>query len=355
MVETILKKALDGQRIDSEEALQLFATHDILLLGNVASRIAWKKKKPRVVTYIVDRNINYTNICVTDCAFCAFYRKERDEDAYVLPFETIAEKIEETQRLGGNQILLQGGHNIQLKIDYFEDLFRKIKERFGIHLHALSPPEIVHTSRISKISIDETLDRLRAAGLDSIPGGGAEILVDKVRGKISPLKCSSDEWLEVMDKAHRKGIPTTATMMFGHVETHADRVEHLMRIREQQDRTGGFTAFIPWPYQPGNTELSLDAGIDASISGLDYLKTVAISRIVLDNIDNLQSSWVTQGPKVGQVALYYGANDMGSTMLEENVVRAAGTIHCLNEEDIRRLITDGGFTPQRRNMRYDPV
>ncbi|GJL79468.1 MAG: cyclic dehypoxanthine futalosine synthase [Nitrospinaceae bacterium] len=355
MVEAILKKALDGERIDGKEALELFSTHDNLLLGNVASRLARKKSQDRIITYIVDRNINYTNICVTDCAFCAFYRKEQDEDAYVLPFETIAAKIEETMALGGRQILLQGGHNIHLRIDYFEDLFRRIKEKYDIHLHALSPPEIVHTSKISKLSIDETIKRLHAAGLDSIPGGGAEILVDRVRGKTSPLKCSTDEWLDVMGKAHGMGIPTTATMMFGHVETLEDRVEHLLRVREQQDKTAGFTAFIPWPFQPGNTELSLDMGIKSAVSGLDYLKTLAVSRIVLDNFDNIQSSWVTQGPKIGQVALYYGANDMGSTMLEENVVRAAGTVHCLNESDIRRLIADGGFTPQKRNMRYEFV
>ena len=354
-VEVILKKALDGERIPPEDAVKLFQMTDALLLGNVASRIARRKQKERIITYIVDRNINYTNICVTDCAFCAFYRKERDEDAYVHPFAVIAEKIEETLALGGNQILLQGGHNIDLRIDYFEDLFRKIKERFDIHLHALSPSEIIHTAKISKLTIDETLNRLHAAGLDSIPGGGAEILVDSVRRRISPKKCSTDEWLDVMDRAHRMGIPTTATMMFGHVETVEDRVEHLRRLREQQDKTGGFTAFIPWPFQPGRTELSIDMGINGQVTGLDYLTTLAISRIFLDNFDNLQSSWVTQGPKIGQMALYYGANDMGSTMLEENVVRAAGTVHCMNEEDIRRVITDGGFTPRRRNMRYEYV
>ena len=355
MTEAILKKAVEGERISSGEAVELFRSTDTLLLGNVASRIARRKQKNRVVTYIVDRNINYTNICVTDCTFCAFYRKERDEDAYLHPFKTIAEKIGETVALGGNQILLQGGHNTDLRIDYFEDLFRRIKERFDIHLHALSPPEIVHTARISRLTIDEILGRLSAAGLDSIPGGGAEILVDRVRRKISPHKCSTNEWLDVMDQAHRMDIPTTATMMFGHVESIEDRVEHLYRIREQQDKSGGFTAFIPWPFQPGRTELSIDLGISGQVTGLDYLKTLAISRIFLDNFDNLQSSWVTQGAKVGQVALYYGANDMGSTMMEENVVRAAGTVHCLNEEDIRRIIIDGGFIPQRRNMRYEFV
>jgi len=355
MTNKILEKALDGERISPEEAVRLFETTDMLLLGNIASRISRKKLKERVVTYIVDRNINYTNICITDCAFCAFYRKEDDEEAYVHPFETIAGKIEETIALGGRQILLQGGHNINLKIDYFEDLFRRIKERFGIHLHALSPPEIVHTAKISKLAIVDTLRRLNDAGLDSIPGGGAEILVDRVRQKISPHKCSTREWLDVMDCAHSMNIPTTATMMFGHVETVEDRVEHLRRIRDQQDKTMGFTAFIPWPFQPGRTELGLDHDISSQVTGLDYLKTLAISRIFLDNFDNLQSSWVTQGPKVGQMALYYGANDMGSTMLEENVVRAAGTVHCLNEEDIRRIITDSGFKPQRRNMRYERV
>ena len=351
----ILERALSGERISTEEAVCLFQTADILLLGNVASRISRKTIEKRVITYIVDRNINYTNICVTDCAFCAFYRKESDEDAYVHPFEVIAKKIEEIISLGGNQILLQGGHNIDLRIDYFEDLFQRIKKQFDIHIHALSPPEIVHTAKISKLTINETLHRLRNAGLDSIPGGGAEILVDHVRHKISPHKCSANEWLDVMDRAHIMGIPTTATMMFGHVETVEDRVEHLRRIREQQDKTGGFTAFIPWPFQPGRTELSIDLGISSQVTGLDYLKTLAISRIFLDNFDNLQSSWVTQGPKIGQMALYYGANDMGSTMLEENVVRAAGTVHCLNEEDIRRIIIDSGFTPQRRNMRYKLV
>ena len=355
MTEKILEKALNSERISPEEAVRLFETTDMLLLGNIASRISRKKLKERVVTYIVDRNINYTNICITDCAFCAFYRKEDDEEAYVHPFETIARKIEETIALGGRQILLQGGHNINLKIDYFEDLFRRIKERFDIHLHALSPPEIVHTAKISKLAIVDTLKRLNDAGLDSIPGGGAEILVDRVRQKISPHKCSTREWLDVMDCAHGMNIPTTATMMFGHVETVEDRVEHLRCIRDQQDKTMGFTAFIPWPFQPGRTELGLDHDISSQVTGLDYLKTLAISRIFLDNFDNLQSSWVTQGPKVGQMALYYGANDMGSTMLEENVVRAAGTVHCLNEEDIRRIITDSGFKPQRRNMRYERV
>lgn len=352
-VENILEKTLNGGRISGDEALRLFEVTDMTLLGNVASRLVRKKCPEKIVTYIIDRNINYTNICVTNCAFCAFYRKERDSDAYVLPFETIAQKIEETIALGGRQILLQGGHHLDLHIDYFEDLFRKIKDRFDVHLHALSPPEIVHITKISKISLSETLTRLQQAGLDSIPGGGAEILVDRVRRKISPAKCSADQWLEVMDNAHRMGIPTTATMMFGHVENLAERVEHLLRLREQQDKTGRFTAFIPWPFQAGNTELGMEC--KTQTSGMDYLRTLAISRIVLDNFDNIQSSWVTQGPKIGQMALYYGANDMGSTMIEENVVRAAGTSFAMNEEDLCHLITDSGHQPQRRNMRYQYV
>lgn len=353
MIEPILEKALAGQRISNDDALALFATTDILLLGNVASRLARKKVPGKTITYIVDRNINYTNVCVTDCSFCAFYRKETDSDSYVLPYETIAQKIEETVSAGGNQILLQGGHHQNLKIDYFEDLFKKIKQQFGIHLHALSPSEIIHISRISKLSLSETLTRLKTAGLDSIPGGGAEILVDRVRNIISQKKCNSDEWLQVMEQAHGMGLPTTATMMFGHVETLEERIEHLERLRNLQDKTQGFTAFIAWGFQPGNTQLQGDSGITTAVTGFEYLKTLAISRIFLDNFNNLQSSWVTQGPKIGQVSLYYGANDMGSTMMEENVVASAGTVYSLDEEEIKRLITDGGFTPQRRNMQYD--
>ncbi len=351
-VDSILSKALDGNRITAREAVVLFSSTNITLLGNVASRLAKKKYKDNKITYIIDRNINYTNICVTDCSFCAFYRKKEDLDSYVHPFEVLAKKIEETIALGGNQILLQGGHNVELKIDYFEDLFKKIKERFDIRLHALSPPEIVHTSKISKISISETLKRLHKAGLDSIPGGGAEILVDRVRQKISPAKCTTEEWLCVMGEAHQLGIPTTATMMFGHVESLEERVEHLIKLREQQDKTRGFTAFIAWSLQPGNNPLGRQLS-GAKATGLEYLKTLAISRIVLDNFDNIQSSWVTQGPKIGQMSLYYGANDMGSVMIEENVVKEAGANFRMNEEEIRRLIEDGGFIPQRRNMQYN--
>ena len=356
MIESILQKALEGRRIDGAEAVQLFACTDMTLLGNAATRLARMRRETddNVVTYIIDRNINYTNVCVTDCGFCAFYRHEGHDEAYVLPFETIAQKIEEMMARGGRQILMQGGHHKDLRIEYFEDLFRKIKDRFDIHLHALSPPEIVHTTKISKIPLKETLERLIAAGLDSIPGGGGEILVDRVRKIISPKNCTTGQWLEVMDQAHRLGLPTTATMMYGHVETPEERVAHLLRIRDQQDKTGGFTAFIPWPFQPGQTPLARNFQPPPN-TGLDYLRTLAISRIVLDNIDNIQSSWVTQGPKIGQMALYYGANDMGSVMMEENVVSAAGTVYDLDEKEIRRLITDSGHTPRKRNMRYEFV
>jgi cyclic dehypoxanthinyl futalosine synthase len=350
----ILQKALDGKRIAADEALALYSMRDTTLLGNVADQLARRKNKSGKITYIVDRNINHTNVCVTDCSFCAFYRKEGDFDAYTLPYETIAEKIRELIASGGRQILMQGGHHPGLKIEYYENLFRRIKQDFDIHLHVLSPSEILHISRVSRVDLAETLARLNAAGLDSIPGGGAEILVDRVRRQISPGKCSAEQWLAVMDHAHRLGIPTTATMMYGHVETPEDRIEHLLLLRRQQDKTGGFTAFILWPFQPGMTLLTRQIGRPLN-SGFDYLKNLAISRIVLDNFDNIQSSWVTQGEKIGQMALYYGANDMGSTMFEENVVAAAGTVHSLNEEDIRRLIVDAGRIPQRRNMRYECV
>ena len=354
--DSILQKALDGERLDAAEARALYDCGDLNLLGNVATRLHRQRtgSDGKTVTYIVDRNVNYTNVCVTDCSFCAFYRKEGDAEAYVHSFETIGEKIAEVAAQGGRQILMQGGHNADLKIDFYEDLFRYIKERFDIHLHALSPPEIVHLGKLSKLPLKETLTRLKNAGLDSIPGGGAEILVDRVRTAISPKKCTTDQWLEVMGTAHELGLPTTATMMFGHVESLEERVEHLMRLRDQQDKTGGFTAFICWPFQPGQTPLAQEIGPKRT-TGWEYLKTLAIGRIVLDNIDNHQSSWVTMGPKVGQMALFFGANDMGSTMFEENVVSAAGTTYNLNEKEIRRLIEDGGFTPQRRNMRYEFV
>jgi cyclic dehypoxanthinyl futalosine synthase len=301
------------------------------------------------VSYIVDRNINYTNVCNAFCSFCAFYRAPNHEAGYVLATEEIERKIRETYDLGGNQILLQGGHNPKLEIDYYEELFRRLKTTFpDLWLHALSPPEIVHIYKSSRLPLDETLQRLRAAGLDSIPGGGAEILVDRVRRQLAKNKCSADEWLEVMEAAHRQGMRSTATMMFGHVETLEDRVEHLDRLRQVQDRTSGFTAFIGWTYQAENTDLG-----GSEVTSAEYLRTLALSRIFLDNFDNVQASWVTQGPKMGAASLAFGVNDMGSTMIEENVVSAAGTAHAMNEPQIVHAIRDAGFVPKRRDMTYE--
>jgi cyclic dehypoxanthinyl futalosine synthase len=348
-LDAIERKVLDGQRIMPDEALALMEHADIVTLGAMADLIRRDLHTDGVVTYIIDRNINYTNFCNAFCNFCAFYRPPNHDEGYVLPFETIESKIRETYDLGGNQILLQGGHNPKLKIDYYEDLFRRLRGSFpDLWLHALSPPEIVHIRKVSRLSLPETLQRLREAGLSSIPGGGAEILVDEVRDRLAKNKCSSAEWLEVMEEAHHQGLHSTATMMFGHVETRADRVEHLRKIRELQDRTGGFTAFICWTFQPENTELG---GEEATTA--EYLRTLAVSRIFLDNIRNLQASWVTQGPKMGGASLAFGCNDMGSTMLEENVVSAAGTVHAMHEPEIVAAIRDAGFTPMRRNMEYE--
>jgi cyclic dehypoxanthinyl futalosine synthase len=306
-----------------------------------------------IVTYIIDRNVNYTNICDAYCTFCAFYRKPgstAEDGAYTHPHEVIGEKIRETIALGGNQILIQGGHNPDLGIEYYESLFRYIKENFGIHIHGLSPPEIDHISRVSGIGYREVLERLRAAGLGTLPGGGAEILVDRVRNRVAKLKVSADGWLDVMRIWHEMGGRSTATMMFGHVETFDDRVEHLRRLRDLQDETGGFTAFIPWIFQSENTRLHVPMTTAA-----DYLKTVAIARIFLDNFANLQSSWVTMGPKIGQVALRYGCNDFGSIMIEENVVSAAGAHYEMVEADMTRVIRDAGFVPARRNVLYELI
>ena len=320
------------------------------MLGQLADAIRARKHPERIVTYIIDRNVNYTNVCVARCAFCAFYRPVGSPEGYVLGFDELFRKIDETIAVGGVQLLLQGGHNPDLPIEWYEDLFRAIKQRYPeFRLHALSPPEVIHLSRLSQQPVPAVIDRLIAAGLDSIPGGGAEILVDRVRKLLHCYgKASADEWLDVMRQAHRKGLRTTATMMYGTVETDEERLEHLLRLRALQDETGGFTAFITWSYQPDHTEL---AGSEAT--GLDYLRTLAIARIVLDNFDNLQASWVTQGGKVGQLSLAYGANDMGSVMIEENVVRAAGASYCMDEVEIVRNIEDAGFAAKRRNMHYE--
>jgi cyclic dehypoxanthinyl futalosine synthase len=336
--------------VSAAEALDLYRSAPTAVLGRLADDIRQRKHPDGIVTYIIDRNVNYTNICVAKCNFCAFYREVGSPEGYVLGFDELFRKIDETIAVGGVQLLLQGGHNPDLPLSWYEDLFRAVKERYpAFKLHALSPPEVIHLSRLSQLPVPAIVDRLIAAGLDSIPGGGAEILVDRVRKLLHCYgKATSDEWLDVMRHAHRAGLRTTATMMYGTVETDVERIEHMMRLRDLQDETGGFTAFITWSYQPDHTEL---AGAEAT--GVDYLRTLAISRIVLDNFDNLQASWVTQGGKVGQLSLAYGANDMGSVMIEENVVRAAGASYCMDELEIVRNIEDAGFQPKRRSMHYD--
>jgi cyclic dehypoxanthinyl futalosine synthase len=339
-----------GGRVTAAEALFLYREAPTWWLGRVADRIRRRKHPERVVTYIIDRNVNYTNVCVARCNFCAFYRPVGHGEGYVLGFDEIFRKIDETIALGGGQLLLQGGHNPDLPLAWYEDLFRAVKAKYpAFKLHALSPPEVIHISRTSKLDIPEVIRRLIAAGLDSIPGGGAEMLVDRVRRLLNCYaKASSDEWLDVMRHAHRAGLRTTATMMYGTVETDEERIEHLMRLRSLQDETGGFTAFITWSYQPEHTERG---GTEAT--GLEYLRTLAIARIVLDNFDNLQASWVTQGGKVGQLSLAFGANDMGSVMIEENVVRAAGAAYCMDEVEIVRNVEDAGFAAKRRSMHYE--
>jgi cyclic dehypoxanthinyl futalosine synthase len=350
MVEQLAAKVRAGERVTADEALELYRDAPTALLGQLAGAVRARKHPGGVVTYIIDRNVNYTNVCVARCNFCAFYRPVGSPEGYVLGFDELFRKIDETIAVGGVQLLLQGGHNPDLPLTWYEDLFRAIKERYpSFKLHALSPPEVIHLSRLSQLPVAAVIDRLIAAGLDSIPGGGAEILVDRVRRLLHCYgKATADEWLDVMRHAHRAGLRTTATMMYGTVESDTERLEHLLRLRDLQDETGGFTAFITWSYQPSNTEL---AGTEAT--GLDYLRTLALARLVLDNFDNLQASWVTQGGKVGQLSLAYGANDMGSVMIEENVVRAAGAAYCMDEVEIVRNIEDAGFTPKRRNMHYD--
>ena len=348
-LEELAQKVLNGERLSREEALFLWQEADFYTLGYLARAVRFRLHPERMVTYIIDRNINYTNICISGCKFCAYYRPPGDPEGFVLTFEELAQKIEETLALGGIQILLQGGLHPDLPLEFYEEMLRFIKSRFPqIHVHGFSPPEIIHFSRLSDLSLEEVLKRLIAAGLDSIPGGGAEILVDRVRRQVSPNKCSAAEWLEVMRVAHRLGLKTTATMMFGHIETIEERVEHLEKIRALQDETHGFTAFICWPFQPGkNMELSTPKALP-----VEYLKMLALARIFLDNIPNLQASWVTQGPKVAQVALEFGANDFGSTMIEENVVAAAGVSHRLSVEEIEKIIRDAGYEPRRRRMDY---
>ena len=351
-IDSIARDVRHGARVEPEAALRLYREAPTLLLGALADEVRARKHPERVVTYIIDRNVNYTNVCVARCNFCAFYRPVGSAEGYVLGVDELFRKIDETRSVGGEQLLLQGGHNPDLPLAWYEDVFRAVKQRYPtFRLHALSPPEIIHISRLEQRPVREIIDRLIASGLDSIPGGGAEILVDRVRRELHcDGKATADEWLDVMRAAHGAGLRTTATMMYGSVETDDERIEHMLRLRALQDETGGFTAFITWSYQPENTELE---GTEAT--GVEYLRTLALARIVLDNFPNLQASWVTQGGKVGQLSLAFGANDMGSVMIEENVVRAAGASFCMDEMEIVRNIQNAGFVPKRRNMHYDLV
>ena len=335
------------KRLTHEDAAALWK-EDVFSLGKKAHAARLEYHPDPCVTYIADRNINYTNICASACKFCAFYRPPGHPEGYVLSFDTLESKIRETVDLGGYQLLLQGGMNPDLGMDFYTSMLSFIKERFpAVAVHGFSPPEIVFLADKEGLTLEATITALHEAGLDSIPGGGAEILVNEIRTRISPRKCSADQWIAVMEAAHGLGLKTTATMMFGHVESFADRLEHLDRIRDLQDRTGGFTAFIPWTFQPSNTLIKT-----REVSSVEYLKFLALSRLYLDNIPNIQASWVTQGPMVGQLALFWGANDFGSTMQEENVVAATGCRFRLAEEKIRDIITGAGFTPMRRSMDY---
>jgi cyclic dehypoxanthinyl futalosine synthase len=355
-VSPILEAVSQGARLSRGDALTLFQEAPLVDLALAADRVRRRLHPEPVVTYIVDRNVNYTNVCTARCSFCAFYREPGDPEGYLHDRETLFAKIEETLALGGTGILMQGGHHPDLPIAWYEDLLRSFRERFPtLHIHAFSPSEIQHIARVSRLAVEDVLVRLKAAGLHSIPGGGGEILVDDVRRRISPLKTMTEDWLEVMATAHRIGLPTTATMMFGHVESYADRVTHFERVRDLQDRSlgsgaRGFTAFISWTYKAEHTALG---GREATSA--EYLRTQALSRLFFDNIPNVQSSWVTQGKEIGQVALRFGANDMGSVMIEENVVKAAGAHGCTTRAEMERLIREAGFVPRQRDTLYNIV
>ena len=349
-VRAALDKAANGGRLDLDEARRVYERADLFELGAAAHAVRLRRHPEPVVTYVADRNINYSNICACGCKFCAFYAAPDQPGGYVLERDELAKKIEETLALGGTQILMQGGHHPGLPFSFYEDMLRFIKDAYPIHIHAFSPPEIHYFSELYGMTVAEVVARLIAAGLDSIPGGGAEILVDEVRAKASPNKCTAGQWLGVMEEAHNQGLRTTATMMFGHLETPRQRLEHLFALREVQDRTGGFTAFIPWTFQPDHTAIEA-----RKLTSPEYLRLLALSRLVLDNFDNLQVSWVTMGPKIAQLALYYGGNDFGSLMIEENVVKAAGVSFRLSRAEIHRLIEAAGFQPRQRRMDYTLV
>ena len=350
----LLQRVWDGARIDAAEALELFALplEELAALAHrrrqLAKASAYGGRGNEIVTYIIDRNINYTNVCNVYCKFCNFYRTEKDSDAYVITMEELDRKIEELVAVGGNQILIQGGHHPKLTLQWYLDMLSHLRAKFpSVNIHGFSPSEFVHFSQVFDLPVSEVISRFKAAGLGSIPGGGGEILVDRVRQRISPLKATADQWLGVMDAAHKLGLNTTATMMFGHVETLAERVQHLERVRLQQDLTGGFTAFIAWPFQSEGTLLKAPKA-----GPTEYLRTQALARIYLDNVPNIQSGWVTEGPDIGQVALQYGANDFGSIMMEENVVRQAGAKHRMTAEDMKRLITESGYEAKQRDVWY---
>ena len=356
MTETTIKKILDsvidGHRLSRADAIQLLESNCLASIGKAANAVTARLHPEPYRTYNIDRNINYTNICTAVCDFCAFYRGPKDPEGYVLDRNILLKKIEETVAIGGDQILLQGGMHPTLPLEWYEELLRDIKSQYPeVNVHGFSPPELFHLTKVAKLPLLEILERLAAAGLGSLPGGGGEILVDRVRKAMTRGKVMSDDWLDVNRKWHSLGGRSTATMMYGHIETLAERIEHLDRLRKLQDETGGFTAFICWSFQPDNTEM---AHISPSGS-FEYLKTQAVARLYLDNIPNIQSSWVTQGRDIGQLALLFGANDMGSLMLEENVVSAAGTVHHLTLDQMRSAISELGWEPRRRNVFYELV
>jgi cyclic dehypoxanthinyl futalosine synthase len=336
----------------TRDLLDFYTNAPLLELGAEADRIRAEKHPGDVVTYIIDRNINYTNVCVADCGFCAFYRRPKDNEGYTLSFEQIGAKIDEAKSLGAVQILIQGGHNPYIPFAWYLDLMRYIKRNHPIHIHGFSPSEVDFFAKLFRMEARDVIRELVKAGLDSIPGGGGEILVQRVRDLVAKKKAGADRWLEIMEIAHQEGLRTSVTMMYGIGETLAERLEHLARVREVQARTGGFTAFICWPLQPENTPMMSHM---QKTDAVDYLRTVAISRIVLDNVPNLQSSWVTMGMKIGQIALRFGCNDFGSLMIEENVVSAANTTHRTTTQEMERLILDAGFTPRRRRQDYSVI
>jgi cyclic dehypoxanthinyl futalosine synthase len=357
LLESLTDRVIEGERVTSEEALALYhlPLEELGALADHRRRLAkadcYDGGGNEIVTYIIDRNINYTNICNVYCKFCAFYRTEKEPDSYVITYAEMDQKLDELTAAGGIQVLLQGGHHPSLTLDWYTDLLSHIREKYPqVNIHGFSPPEFNHFAEIFKMPLEEVIRRFQEAGLGSIPGGGGEILVDRVRNRIAPLKANSNQWLKVMEIAHSVGLNSSATMMFGHIETPEDRIEHLSRLRRQQDETGGFTAFICWTFQAENTKLRAEP-----VGSAEYLRMQALSRIYLDNFTNVQSSWVTQGPKIGQVALRYGANDFGSVMMEENVVSKAGANFRLEAQEIETLIREAGYTPRRRNNWYELV